>query len=161
MPASRESAGNESLHVRQRVDSSLHGEDVNGTPTPGEGIELSDPTPGPRVGVQGPMANRRELHFVRWAMSPDTSPAALIPVEMGRCGVYVLEFGDGEQYVGQSVSLLARLATHRRRWPDIVAIRFACVVRGSRQRRAGRRSYAGAIWRRASQYGPSDASSTV
>ena len=39
-----------------------------------------------------------------------------------RCGIYVLAFDNGEQYVGQSLDVVARFASHRRRWADIVTL---------------------------------------
>ena len=45
-----------------------------------------------------------------------------------RSGIYVLEFANGELYVGQTISLLRRIADHRRHWgDDIRAVRFAAV----------------------------------
>lgn len=44
---------------------------------------------------------------------------------MSRCGIYWIDFENGESYVGQSVSAWSRLATHRRRWDDAVLVRFA------------------------------------
>lgn len=35
--------------------------------------------------------------------------SALVPGGVPACGIYVLEFADGTEYVGQTVSLLARL----------------------------------------------------
>ena len=42
----------------------------------------------------------------------------LIPIG-DRCGIYVLGFNDGDQYVGQSIDAVTRFASHRRRWADI------------------------------------------
>jgi hypothetical protein len=71
------------------------------------------------------------LRFVRWELPPATSMSAVLPEDMSRRGIYVLEFSDGELYVGQTVSLLARVATHARTWPgEIVAVRFAAVESG-------------------------------
>ena len=57
--------------------------------------------------------------------------SAVLPEDMSRRGIYVLEFRDGELYVGQTVSLLARVATHARTWPgEIVAVRFAALETG-------------------------------
>lgn len=68
------------------------------------------------------------LRFTRWETPVGTSLSALIG-EIDRCGIYVLEFSNGEVYVGQTVSLLSRFAHHRRRWPDeIQAVRFAPVA---------------------------------
>ena len=39
-------------------------------------------------------------------------------------GIYRLVFTNGEMYVGQSVNVIRRFASHRRRWADIVAIEF-------------------------------------
>lgn len=67
------------------------------------------------------------LRFSRWETPVGTSLSALIG-DIDRCGIYVLEFSDGELYVGQTVSLLSRFAHHRRHWPDeIRALRFAPV----------------------------------
>lgn len=41
-----------------------------------------------------------------------------------KCGVYRLHFENGEAYPGQSKNVVSRFASHRRRWPDIVAIDF-------------------------------------
>ncbi|WP_270407498.1 GIY-YIG nuclease family protein [Brachybacterium paraconglomeratum] len=40
------------------------------------------------------------------------------------CGIYTLEFDDGERYVGQTIDLVSRLSSHRRRWNDIIAVSF-------------------------------------
>lgn len=55
------------------------------------------------------------------------SVAHLFPRTKGRQGVYALDFANGERYVGQAVNVVARLATHSRRWADIVAIEFGRV----------------------------------
>lgn len=55
------------------------------------------------------------------------SVAHLFPASRGRQGVYALAFGNGERYVGQSTNVVGRLATHRRRWPDIVSVEFSRV----------------------------------
>ena len=65
------------------------------------------------------------LHFSRYLVSDGTSLSIHFPAGVPTCGVYVLEFTDGTEYVGQSVSLLSRFTTHRRRWPgEIVGVRF-------------------------------------
>lgn len=70
------------------------------------------------------------LRFLRWELPAGVSLAALLPSSMSRCGIYVLEFSDGELYVGQTVSLLSRIASHYRKWPnDIVAVRFSATRR--------------------------------
>ena len=43
-----------------------------------------------------------------------------------RCGIYVLHFADGDEYVGQARNVLTRFRTHVRSWADpIVALDFA------------------------------------
>lgn len=66
-------------------------------------------------------------HFDRFQLSADTSFAALLPSGISRCGIYVCEFADGDEYVGQSRrDVCARVACHRRRWPaQIVAVRYS------------------------------------
>ena len=65
-------------------------------------------------------------------------PAGLAPSVMFGSdpgpGVYVLEFADGSEYVGQIVHPISRLATHRRRYKDIVAVRFTSVDRADLDR---------------------------
>lgn len=84
--------------------------------------------------------------FRRWDM-----PAGLAPFVMfgsdPEPGVYVLEFADGSEYEGQSIHPISRLATHRRRYKDIVAVCFTSVDRAGldfgRLPRRGRRRRAG------------------
>lgn len=66
------------------------------------------------------------LPFRRWNTPPGVAPS-LIFGEESSSGIYVLEFADGEQYVGQSIHPGTRFASHRRRWQDIVAVSFAPV----------------------------------
>lgn len=65
--------------------------------------------------------------FRRWATPVGVSPSALFTEEL-TSGIYVLEFADAEEYVGKSVNFPTRFASHRRRWDDIVAVRFAAVL---------------------------------
>jgi hypothetical protein len=75
------------------------------------------------------------LRFQRWDVVDDLSPSAWLAPGFIGCGVYVLEFNDGTQYVGQTVNLLNRTATHRRRWPgQITALRFAQVPQAALNR---------------------------
>lgn len=78
--------------------------------------------------------NFTKLRFRRWNLTEGLSLSAVLPQGHGLCGIYVLEFANGEEYVGQTVSLLARVSTHRRRWRDIVALRFATVPRSDLDR---------------------------
>lgn len=61
------------------------------------------------------------LRFKRWKFTSDLAPSAVLQLD-NACGIYVLEFSNGEQYVGQSVNFLTRLSSHRRKHEDIVAI---------------------------------------
>lgn len=66
------------------------------------------------------------LRFQRWEVSDDLSMSALVAPGFNGCGIYVLEFEDGTEYVGQTVSLLSRIVSHRRRWPgQITGLQFA------------------------------------
>lgn len=60
----------------------------------------------------------------RWQVSNDVAPSIYFGLDRKLCGIYVLEFADGERYVGQTVNLTIRLADHRRRWTDVVAVSF-------------------------------------
>lgn len=51
--------------------------------------------------------------------------AALAPLFRDRGPlIYVLEFSNGDRYVGQTVNMTARYASHHRRWDDISAIQL-------------------------------------
>lgn len=64
------------------------------------------------------------LQFKRWNFTSDLAPSAVLSLK-NECGIYVLEFSNGEQYVGQTIHFPIRLAKHRRTYPDIIAINFA------------------------------------
>lgn len=67
------------------------------------------------------------LKFVRYDTSDLESISALFVGEppASRCGIYILHFDDGMQYVGQAGNVVTRFGAHRRRWPGIVALQFA------------------------------------
>jgi hypothetical protein len=67
----------------------------------------------------------RRLCFTRYELTPGVSFAAQADTSSTWTGIYVLEFADGHEYVGQAVHFPTRLATHRRRWTDLTAARFA------------------------------------
>ena len=68
------------------------------------------------------------LRFTRYLVDDSTSLSAVFPPDASRCGIYVCEFTDGTEYVGQSHHFFDRITAHRRRWPgQIFAIRFAPV----------------------------------
>lgn len=67
--------------------------------------------------------------FRRWELvDPSTVAALFAPGE--RRGIYVLEFANGERYVGQADNVVTRYSTHRHgskhheAWPDVTAISF-------------------------------------
>lgn len=75
-----------------------------------------------------PTHSGNDIVFKRWELEPAMSISALINNQ--RRGIYVLEFEDGSRYVGQSVNVVNRFATHvhgsthHKGWTDVVAIQF-------------------------------------
>lgn len=73
--------------------------------------------------------------FRRFCVAGLDSIAPLLPRDQRR-GIYVLEFANGEQYVGQALNAVTRFAAHRhgsghhRPWQDIVAFQFFPVPEG-------------------------------
>ena len=73
--------------------------------------------------------------FERWEL-PDATTIAPLFAAAGRCGIYVLEFTNGERYVGQAKNIVSRYAQHRHGsdqhepWTDVTAIRFCAVPEG-------------------------------
>ncbi|MDR2372569.1 MAG: hypothetical protein LBD77_00395 [Bifidobacteriaceae bacterium] len=67
----------------------------------------------------------RRLRFTRYELTRGVSFAAQVDTSGLWTGIYVLEFANGHEYVGQATHFPTRLATHRRRWPDLTAARFA------------------------------------
>ncbi|PTL71654.1 hypothetical protein C1I63_01525 [Rathayibacter caricis DSM 15933] len=67
------------------------------------------------------------LSFLRYDMSEAGSAASLFTASgaVGLCGIYVLEFENGQRYVGQTTNIVSRYASHRRHHGDVVAFRFA------------------------------------
>lgn len=61
--------------------------------------------------------------FDRFPVTGLGSVAHLFP-QSARCGVYVLEFANGERYVGQSVDVVRRFGTHQRHHGDICFLQF-------------------------------------
>lgn len=60
----------------------------------------------------------------RWDVTNDVAPSVYFGLDRKLCGIYTLEFKNGERYVGQTIDLVSRLSSHRRRWDDIVAVSF-------------------------------------
>lgn len=65
--------------------------------------------------------------FRHWEISSGTSLGVHFRPGENRCGIYILEFSDGQRYVGQSHDVIRRFADHSRRYPDIVSVQFCAV----------------------------------
>jgi hypothetical protein len=65
------------------------------------------------------------LAYTRYDMSEAGSAASLFLGRTSLCGIYVLEFENGQRYVGQTTNIVSRYATHRRHHGDVVAFSFA------------------------------------
>ena len=63
-------------------------------------------------------------HQLRWEISKGVAPSIYFGLDRKLCGIYTLEFKGGDRYVGQTVDLTSRLAAHRHRWKDIIAVSF-------------------------------------
>lgn len=67
--------------------------------------------------------------FTRWSVTGVSSVASLFDLTDKR-GIYVLEFDNGEQYVGQTVNIAHRFTSHvhgskhHKAWQDIVELSF-------------------------------------
>ncbi|MDO5535339.1 MAG: GIY-YIG nuclease family protein [Propionibacteriaceae bacterium] len=60
-----------------------------------------------------------------WDRYEVAGPTSLAPLFRDRgCGIYVLEFADGQYYVGKTTRALQRFTTHVRHWGDVSAILF-------------------------------------
>ncbi|APT85201.1 GIY-YIG nuclease family protein [Corynebacterium aquilae] len=74
-----------------------------------------------------------ELQFVRWEVAPADPVPALLADLPCRQGIYIIEFANGEIYVGQTRNILTRFATHVKRsgqhapWADAVKLSFAAM----------------------------------
>lgn len=67
------------------------------------------------------------LFFTRYRMQ-DTAPVSVlfsIDDPTAICGIYVLEFENDDRYVGQTVNIVSRYATHKRNHGDVTAFSFA------------------------------------
>lgn len=77
----------------------------------------------------------KQLAFKRWEL-PDASTVAPLFPEEERRGIYILEFADGERYVGQATNVVTRYSQHRHgssqhsAWEDVVAIQFCSAPQG-------------------------------
>lgn len=64
------------------------------------------------------------LRFQNWPVLGVQSLAFRFEPEDSRTGIYILSFANGERYVGQSLNVVNRFGSHRRRWDDITHIAF-------------------------------------
>ncbi|MDD0857359.1 GIY-YIG nuclease family protein [Arthrobacter alpinus] len=77
---------------------------------------------------------QRELEpliFHRYSME-DGVPVSMLFTMAGRtdvCGIYILEFKDGAQYVGQTINIVRRFGDHQHTHGDIIAFGFAICER--------------------------------
>lgn len=67
--------------------------------------------------------------FERWSTPPGTSLGVCFKPGEPRCGIYIVEFRDGDRYVGQAIDVIRRFSDHRRRWEGIIGIQFRAVPR--------------------------------
>lgn len=80
-------------------------------------------------------------HFTRWVVEPGDTLAAILAEIPTRSGVYIIEFANGERYVGETENIQTRFATHVLRsgqhapWKDAVALQFWPLPRFSRVER--------------------------
>jgi hypothetical protein len=54
-----------------------------------------------------------------------------LPDGMSRAGAYLLDFINGEHYVGRTSNIIHRMGSHRRTWGDMARIRFCPVSDGA------------------------------
>ncbi|MEX5297508.1 GIY-YIG nuclease family protein [Kocuria sp. CPCC 205292] len=67
--------------------------------------------------------------FTHYPLTDSTSLSQLIGPATSRCGIYVLTFANGDQYVGQAKNVLTRFTDHYTRWGrDIRSLHFAPVA---------------------------------
>lgn len=64
------------------------------------------------------------LRFQNWPVLGVQSLAFRFEPEDSRIGIYILSFANGEKYVGQSLNVVNRFGSHRRRWGDITNLAF-------------------------------------
>lgn len=62
-----------------------------------------------------------ELNFTRYAVDSVGSLSVVFEKASTLSGIHCLDLSDGTSYIGQSVNLRSRLATHRRRWAGKLA----------------------------------------
>lgn len=71
------------------------------------------------------------LKFTWYRLAADISPAVIVGENV--TGIYVLQFSNGERYVGKALNIAKRITQHRHSnkhhsaWHDIIALAFAAV----------------------------------
>ncbi|RAV34501.1 GIY-YIG nuclease family protein [Corynebacterium heidelbergense] len=79
-------------------------------------------------------ARRPNPHYKRWVLEPRQTIGALLG--LSRRGIYILEFANGDRYVGQTVDFASRFTTHvhgsahHAPWADIIAVCFWAIPSG-------------------------------
>jgi hypothetical protein len=68
------------------------------------------------------------MTYVDLPVAAIRSEGLRLPDGMPRSGIYLLEFGNGERYLGQSRDLIARIGGHRRTWDDITGLKVLPVA---------------------------------
>ncbi|RAV32664.1 GIY-YIG nuclease family protein [Corynebacterium heidelbergense] len=82
-----------------------------------------------------PPSRSLKPRYKRWVLEPGQSVATLLG-SYGR-GIYILEFANGDRYVGQTVNFASRFATHvhgsthHAPWADIIAVCFWAIPSGN------------------------------
>lgn len=69
------------------------------------------------------------LRFTRHDVTSLGVPSVVFSDSKALCGIYILEFGNGFRYVGQTVNIINRSGSHRRHHGDVTAISFAPCAR--------------------------------
>jgi hypothetical protein len=62
------------------------------------------------------------LTFTELPVATIRSEGLQLPAGMARSGIYLLEFANGDRYLGQSRDLVLRIGGHRRTWNDITSL---------------------------------------
>jgi len=76
----------------------------------------------------------RTLGFPEWVSDPtEAAVDAAYPPEARR-GIYVLEFQDGQHYVGETGNVSKRLSQHLNSWDDVAKITFQPFADGNLKR---------------------------
>ena len=72
----------------------------------------------------------RSLTGIRFEVRDLSSIAHAMREQSTVRGIYRLTFSNGEKYAGQTVNIVSRFASHRRRWADITSLEFFPIAVG-------------------------------